>query len=219
MTKTESEKLKEILSDTPVLKAQVERLKTQKKAINQTKRRIETILKKYLFLHNLIRPLDTSNNDETTRLEKDVAYFFKKLEIGEVKWLGKGSHEDVLIIREESIIMIEVTSIDNTQKSKSLKADKAYQIIPNKVYRKEDFPNKKIYGLVVVNFIGSQPIKTSKNPFDNNILEKSKKNGDTICTTRQLVDAYVSICNGTNSKDEFIEAIERGGYFEIRSAT
>jgi hypothetical protein len=177
------------------------------KSLNKTRRRLRTKLKRYSFLSQMVGI--GSNGD---KLVDSIVTFLKELNIGKVENVDKKyMDEDIRLWTDESLLIFEVTGIDTPNP----KDYKAHQISKHLPIKQEQFADKKVYGVFIVNHDNRKNyLDRNKRPFNDRLIKIAKGHNYTLVTTVDLLNAFVKIKTDKLTPAELIEKLCSTGRFE-----
>ena len=204
---TESE-LKNITSKFYEIKPIIKEREAILKSLNKTRRKLKTKLTKYSFLSQMV---GIESNGE--KLVDSVMVFLKELNIGRVENVDKKYlDEDIRLWVEDLLLIFEITGIDTPNP----KDDKAHQISKHIPIRKEQFPDKKVFGVFVVNHDNKKSfLNRNKRPFSDRLIRIAKGHKYTLMTTIDLLNAFRLIKTDKMKPAELIEKLCSTGRFKI----
>ena len=176
--------------------------------LNRLRKRLKTKRSKYKFINDLI-----DINSAGNTLVNACVDLFKELGIGTVENIDKKYYEeDIRIWHGDKLIIVEVTGIDTPNP----KFTKAHQISLHIRLRQEQYKEKEIFGLFIVNHDNKKYYKQRNNkPFNNKIIDIAKSHKYTLMTTTDLLNAYKMIKMEKLKPEEFIEKLCLLGLFKI----
>lgn len=186
----------------------LQELKILKVQERRKRRRLNTVLKKYSFLNNLVC---IDGKDEI--IEDALVNYFKELGFNNIKKVGKKfKEEDLRLFVNDKLIIFEVTGTKNINNTD----DKSHQISKYIPLRKIQYSNLNVFGVFVSNHDNKKQIELrNKVPFDNRSNKIASASEYSLTTTTDLFHAFIKIKKGLLTPDELIDKLCKFGKLKI----
>ena len=194
----------EFLDIKPIIQEREEILKS----LNKSRKRLKTKLKKNIFLTQMV-----GIGSNGGKLVDSIVKYFKELNIGKVENVDKKYRdEDIRLWVDDLLLIFEITGIDTPNP----KDDKAHQISKHIPIRQEQFSDKKVFGVFVVNHDNKRNfLKRNQKPFNDRLIKIAKSHNYSLVTTVDLLKAFVLIKKDKMKPAELIKKLCLAGKFEI----
>lgn len=190
MNKEEYFKITRLFKEVDNLVLQKQKLRRQ---INSVSRKLKGLRKKYSFLSIIINRGVTGE-----LLEENIKRYFKELGFATVNKVGKHlKKEDIRIIKDDKIIIIEVTG----SSKKIQKDDKTRQITKHLSVRKHN--NENAFAVFVVNHDNKNSFKYRKEAFNKEQINYAVAGGYSLVSTIELVRGFIKVKTNKMSLMEF----------------
>lgn len=200
--------LKNITSRFEEVKTLIEKHNTLLNETTKIRRRLKTKIRKYTFLKNLV-DIDSCGD----KLVNSVVQCFKEMGFDDIENVDKKyKDEDIRLFIEDTLILFEITGIDNANPPD----DKVHQISKHIPIRQKKYPTLKVFGVFMVNHDNKKHFSNrEKKPFRKALIDISKEHKYTITTTLDLLVAFIKIKAGKLTKEELIEKLCTTGELKI----
>ena len=185
--------------------------KEYKAKINSKEKEIESNLRKYSFLHDI---LSESGDELVKALEKYLKWlgFENVINVDEQNTENTVLEEDIQIELENGLLIIECKGIGGTSTDSDCS-----QISKIKYRRCKERNSFDVYALYIVNHQRYLPPLNRKNPpFTENQIQDAVNDERGLLTTWQLFNLYEEIENGLIDKNRARQELLKYGYVEIK---
>lgn len=196
--------IKVVASLLPAMEAYLKEHRKQKIKLSRLKRRIAKEAAKYSFLHWML-----DDKGKGHELVPHVLAFFKyvgyrKVEEMDFKRVAskKNLSEDIGIFYKNNLIVCEITS----RKDNSNPPDeKGIKVASYMAKAKTTFPDKTIYGILVINSWWEETDLTKRDrmPYSISQIETAESMGYGLTTTKQLVNGFIQLKRKEITFEEF----------------
>lgn len=202
------EELRGLTKAFPQIKKLLKERNEARKKVNQAKRRLATLEKKYSFLMDIVK---VKSNDDP--LEIAFTKFFQGCGFTKVKWMNKKVNEDIQIYHNGELILVEVTGgkFQMPDDEKGLK-------MQNYIGRMKDRkPELTIKGFVIFNHDFEKPYnKRNPNIFDAQKEKDALRWKVGLTTSVEMLRGFLQLKRGDITFDDFVATILRPGIIKFK---